>query len=220
MPCDVRLTMGGEPTFVSIDDMEGPEWNIAADGPQKRRAGRHAAPPPGALLRPRRAAALRPGQVVSRRVAAPLGLGLLLAQGRRADLADPELIAADDPDDRRRRLRRSPGLHHSPGASGSRSDRDHVVPGYEDAWYYLWKERRLPINVDPLKSKLENEEERKRLARVFERGLGQVVGYALPIRPVYSDGRRRAGKAAAGSAAGEHVPPARRFADGLPPAAG
>jgi uncharacterized protein (DUF2126 family) len=33
---DVRLTMGGEPTFVSIDDMEGDEWNTAADGPAKR----------------------------------------------------------------------------------------------------------------------------------------------------------------------------------------
>ena len=65
---------------------------------------------------------------------------------------------------------------------------DHVVPGYEDTWYYLWKERRLPVNVDPLKSNLENEEERKRLARIFEHGLSQVVGYALPIRPIYSDG--------------------------------
>jgi uncharacterized protein (DUF2126 family)/transglutaminase-like putative cysteine protease len=33
---DVRLTMGGEPTFVSIDDMEGAEWNTAADGDAKR----------------------------------------------------------------------------------------------------------------------------------------------------------------------------------------
>ncbi|MFO0889070.1 MAG: transglutaminase family protein [Isosphaeraceae bacterium] len=34
---DVRLTMGGEPTFVSIDDMDGEEWNTAALGDAKRR---------------------------------------------------------------------------------------------------------------------------------------------------------------------------------------
>jgi uncharacterized protein (DUF2126 family)/transglutaminase-like putative cysteine protease len=33
---DVRLTQGGEPTFVSIDDMESPEWTVGADGDDKR----------------------------------------------------------------------------------------------------------------------------------------------------------------------------------------
>ena len=61
-------------------------------------------------------------------------------------------------------------------------DASHAMPAYEDAWYYLWRERRLPVNVDPLSSQLSNEEERARLARVFEQGLDHVVGYVLPLR--------------------------------------
>src|SRR6266700_1703733 len=34
---DVRLSMGGEPTFVSVDDPDGAEWNTAALGAHKRR---------------------------------------------------------------------------------------------------------------------------------------------------------------------------------------
>ena len=33
---DVRLTMGGEPTFISIDDPDGPEWNFTAVSHKKR----------------------------------------------------------------------------------------------------------------------------------------------------------------------------------------
>jgi transglutaminase-like putative cysteine protease len=36
---DVRLTMGGEPTFVGIDETESPQWNIDALGPMKRTRG-------------------------------------------------------------------------------------------------------------------------------------------------------------------------------------
>jgi len=183
---DVRLTMGGEPTFVSIDDMEGPEWNLTADSPQKRRLA-------GALLR---------------RLARCFGHGVLLhfGQGKwypgeslprwalgcywRKDgepiWRKPELIAADGLD---QGANATTALHFIKNlAERLQLSTDHVVPGYEDTWYYLWKERRLPANVDPLKSNLANEEERKRLARIFERGLGEVVGYALPIRPIYSDG--------------------------------
>ena len=36
---DVRLTMGGEPTFVSIDERDGAEWNTTALGKSKRKLG-------------------------------------------------------------------------------------------------------------------------------------------------------------------------------------
>ncbi len=47
---------------------------------------------------------------------------------------------------------------------------------------YLTREQRLPDNVDPFDSKLEDPEERARLARVFERGLAAPVGYVLPLQ--------------------------------------
>ena len=84
---DVRLTMGGEPTFVSIDDMDGAEWNFTALGDAKRHLAGGARPAPEEALRAGRAAALRAGQVVSGRVAAALGVRLLVAARRRADLA-------------------------------------------------------------------------------------------------------------------------------------
>ena len=62
----------------------------------------------------------------------------------------------------------------------------HILPGYEDAWYYLWRERRLPTNVDPHDAKLKDPEERARLARIFEQGIDRVVGFALPLRRAWN----------------------------------
>ncbi len=183
---DVRLTMGGEPTFVSIDDMEGPEWNMTADSPEKRRLA-------GILLRRLshcygRGALLHfgqgkwyPGESLPR-----WALGCYWRKDGEPIWRKPELIAADGPDHRADAATALAFIKNLAERLDLRPDC--IVPGYEDTWYYLWKERRLPANVNPLKSNLENEEERKRLARIFERGLSQVVGYALPIRPIYSDG--------------------------------
>src|SRR5262249_15584995 len=62
------------------------------------------------------------------------------------------------------------------------ADRKYALPAYEDAFYYTWKERRLPSNVTPEKSNLKDKLERDRIARIFQKGLGEVVGYALPIK--------------------------------------
>ena len=58
----------------------------------------------------------------------------------------------------------------------------YMQSAYEDVWYYLWRERRLPVNVDPFDSKLDDAMERARLRRVFEQKLDAVVGYVLPVK--------------------------------------
>jgi uncharacterized protein (DUF2126 family)/transglutaminase-like putative cysteine protease len=178
---DVRLTMGGEPTFVSIDDMDGLEWNITALGPDKRRlagtlfnrlADRFAVKP---LLHYGQGK-WYPGESLPR-----WALGCYWRVDGEPIWNDPTLIAKDDQGD---------GLTSDDAQRFIRAlaDRlavgpDYALPAYEDVWYYLWKSRRLPINVDPLKSNLADPEERERLAKVFEQGLDKVVGYAIPLRP-------------------------------------
>ena len=176
---DVRLTVGGEPTFVSVDDMDGPEWNTAALGPAKRTLA-------GALLR-RLKDAFAPGGLLHygqgkwypgeslprwalgcwwRRDGVPIWNDDRL-------IADETIDYGHTDDDAKRFIH---ALTRALDVST-----DHILPAYEDAWYYLWRERRLPINVDPFRSQLKDEEERARLARVFEQGLDHGVGYVLPL---------------------------------------
>jgi uncharacterized protein (DUF2126 family) len=177
---DVRLTMGGEPTFVSIDDVEGDEWNTAALGATKReRAGallrrlkqRFA---PGALLHYGQGK-WYPGESLPR-----WALGCWWRRDGEAIWHDDRWIADETIDhgygekDARRFIETLAGVLDV--------DSRCVRPAFEDVWYYLWKERRLPTNVDPLTSQLTEAEERARLARIFEQGLGATVGYVLPLR--------------------------------------
>ncbi|MBZ5644118.1 MAG: transglutaminase family protein, partial [Acidobacteriia bacterium] len=184
---DVRLTMGGEPTFVSIDDMDGAEWNMAAVGPTKYKLADN-------LIRRLRdrfstggflhhgMGKWYPGESLPRWT-----LGLYWRKDGEPVWRNPALIASESAhgkltpyDARVFMLNLAERLDVNPA---------HALPGYEDAWYYLWKERRLPVNVDPFESRLENAEDRARLARVFEQGLDEVIGYALPLRrDHYTDG--------------------------------
>jgi len=176
---DVRLTMGGEPTFVSIDDMEGAEWNTEALGDAKRRLG-------GNLFRRLRnrfaqGALLHfgqgkwyPGEPLPR-----WAFSCFWRNDGEPMWHNPALIADDRTDYGMTEDDAKAMIHGIAARLGV--DAGNAQPGFEDAFYYMWKERRLPTNVDPFDSKLENEEDRKRLAEVFEQGLDKVVGYALPL---------------------------------------
>jgi len=186
---DVRLTMGGEPTFVSIDDMDGAEWNVAAVGPMKRRLSEtlvrrlQAQFSPGGFLHFGQGK-WYPGESLPR---------WALACYWRADgqpvWNDPELIAQEGEkhdhtaEDAKKLARRI--------AAHLQVESDWMVPAYEDPWHYLAKERHLPVNIDPRDSKLDDAEERERLARVFERGLSSITGYVLPLERQWWQGKPR-----------------------------
>jgi uncharacterized protein (DUF2126 family) len=176
---DVRLTMGGEPTFVSMDDPEGEEWNTAALGPNKRKL---AAELYHRLRQRYGAQALvhfgqgkwYPGEQLPRWSLNCFwradGEPLWCDDSLIADESRPGNITAERANEFLQSVARRLGL-----------DQRDVFPAYEDLYYYLWRERRLPANVDPFDSRLEDPLERERLTRVFGQGLKQVVGYALPL---------------------------------------
>ncbi len=185
---DVRLTMGGEPTFVSIDDRDADEWNTAAVGPNKRRQALTLLKrlrdkwAPGGLLHFGQGK-WYPGEQLPR-----WAFGCHWRRDGEPIWTDPGLVADEAvrygftaAESGRFVTRLAERLGVNPG---------HAMPGYEDAWYYMWRERRLPGNVDPLDSKLDDEQERARLARVFEQKLGTVVGHTLPVRRAFGPGSK------------------------------
>jgi uncharacterized protein (DUF2126 family) len=189
---DVRLTMGGEPTFVSIDDPDGAEWNTAAMGPTKRTLS--------AELYKR-----------MRDKYAPDGL-VHFGQGKwypgeqlprwslncywRVDgerIWKDERLVADETQDY--------------GANGDTAGRflacvaerlklptRFVFPAYEDNFYYLWREGTLPSNVKAEDPRLKDEMERKRLRSVFNQGLDKVVGHVLPLARTAANDQWQSGR--------------------------
>jgi len=179
---DMRLTMGGEPTFVSVDNMDGAEWNIAALGPEKRALAERLLDrlrkrfAPGGLLHYGQGK-WYPGEPLPRWAltcywrtdGVPLwhDRSLLAQEGLKTDFGPLE--ARHFAETLARRL----GL-----------DPDYVNPAFEDPVYYLQKERQLPVNVDPVDNKLGDAQERERLRKVFERGLDTPTGFVLPVERV------------------------------------
>ena len=188
---DVRLTMGGEPTFVSIDDPDGEEWSTAALGPTKRALASDLYH----RMRERYAAQglvhfgqgkWYPGEQLPR-----WSLNCFWRRDGEPIWRDPALIADEETDYGVTPLMAQRFVRGV--AERLNLDPRHVFAGFEDVFYYLWRERRLPLNVDPLDSRLDDTQERARLLRVFTQGLDRIAGYVLPIGRDSGDTRWQTG---------------------------
>ncbi|MDQ2820126.1 MAG: transglutaminase family protein [Pseudomonadota bacterium] len=182
---DVRLTQGGEPTFVSIDDMDGAEWNTLAHGDKKRelagnlmhRLKNHFAP--GGMIHYGQGK-WYPGEPLPR-----WALNIFWRVDGQPMWLDADLFSEEHIDDGFgsedaarfvAELVRTLGL-----PAGS------AIAAYEDVLQQAQREQSLPRNIDPLSADLKAPEERRRLARLLERGLGQVAGYVLPLKAAEHD---------------------------------
>ena len=186
----MTVTMGGEPTWTSRMHPNEPEWHGDALGPTKWKQGilltrelMARLAEGGVLLH--RFGKQYPGESLPRWVMhllwRPDGASLwqnpaLLdyGSGGHAAVDDGRTVqggvAAEQATAFRQALARALGI-----------DPELWMPGYEDPWAFIKEEEDLPVDVDPLAFRLEDPEERRRLARVLGRGLTQPVGYALPL---------------------------------------
>ncbi|WP_437756496.1 DUF2126 domain-containing protein [Sorangium sp. So ce1389] len=181
----LTLTMGGEPTFNSREYPDAPEWREGALGPTKWSQGlrlahelRRRIAPGGLLLL--RAGKHYPGEslprwaleIIGRRDGAPLWTEM--SQARHTD---PSVSA--------RSSSRGRGLAQSRQFAQALAARlglaEFLLPAHEDPWRHLQDEASLPTEVDPLKADLDDPEERRRLAKILDRGLGSEVGFVLPL---------------------------------------
>ncbi|CAK0765011.1 Transglutaminase family protein [Gammaproteobacteria bacterium] len=178
---DVRLTQGGEPTFVSIDDMDAAEWTIAALGEHKReraeilvRRLKQCFAPHGLLHTTQ--GKWYPGESLPR-----WALGLYWRKDGVPVWRDNQWLAEaqrdyhhtiDDAQRFSEHLARHLGL-----AAG------YIFPAYEDALYYLLKEAEVPDNLDLAlaQTNLDDALERRTLAEKLSRGLEHPIGYCLPL---------------------------------------
>jgi uncharacterized protein (DUF2126 family)/transglutaminase-like putative cysteine protease len=186
---DVRLSMGGEPTFVSIDDVDGAEWNTDAVGPTKRRYAENLIRrlrdrfAPGGLLHYGQGK-WYPGEQLPRwsfSVYWRADNQPLWENEAHIDHEIPVKPATQEDAGRFAEvLAEQLGL---PADAG--------VPAYEDPAHFLLIEQKLPINVEPEDNKLEDPQERDRVIRVFERGLDKPSGYVMPIQVWHSQARGR-----------------------------
>ena len=175
----VHLTMGGEPTFVSIDDMESAQWNTAALGEDKKNLAEEL------LLKLKkefgRGGILHfgqgkwyPGEPMPR-----WALGLFWRTDKKPLWKNSKLLIQ----------RSEPGKTKPETAKQFmealclelKIKPERVLPGFEDKLHYIAREGALPVNVTIDDSKVNDPLERDRLRKVFAGGLDRTIGYVLPL---------------------------------------
>lgn len=182
---DVRLTMGGEPTFVSKDDMESDQWNTGADGPEKRMLSHEL------ILRLR--GKFGTGGMIH------YGLGKWYP-GEPLPRWQYGLFWRKDgyPIWKNIALNAHEKLAHqftykdaekfvNELAKHLAVSETNISSAYEDVFYFLMTEGNLPVNMDPLKTNLKDPLERRTLSKLLDQGLGNPVGYILPLRWDYNN---------------------------------
>lgn len=176
---DVRLTMGGEPTFVSIDDMESSQWNTDALGAHKLRLAKDL------LLRLRERLAPEgllhygqgkwyPGEEIPR-----WALGCFWRTDGQALWQHSDMLARVDHDYGYQNKDACIFIEKLTEKIGIAST--YINPAIEDVIHYLSEEESLPIDIDPYKADLKDGLDRMRLAKILRQGVNSEVGYVLPI---------------------------------------
>ncbi|HEX4364607.1 MAG TPA: transglutaminase family protein [Solirubrobacteraceae bacterium] len=196
---DARLTMGGEPTFVSLTDMEGAEWNIAADGPTKRPLAielvKRIAPDfaPGALIQHSQGK-WYPGEPLPR-----WQINVHWRSDGTPLWQDPALLA--DPLEPGSATTDSVAALTAAICAGLGLPNDVPVAGYEDPVGRLWAEARLPGGdppqlgeIDPRDAPLADAIVRAAITSTLDDERGEPRGWAIPLRREPGDGAWQTGR--------------------------
>lgn len=175
---DVRLTMGGEPTFVSIDDMEAPEWNTEADGPHKRELAKNLSArlydafAKGAIIHQAQGK-WYPGEPLPRwqieicwrkdgkKIWNNKNLFSLFSDKTNIPKHADKLFLQT--------LSRHLGI----------TDKT-IIPTYEDSFYFLWQEGQMPLDIDPTKED-GNMLVKEKLQQILQNGTSKPTGYVIPL---------------------------------------
>jgi uncharacterized protein (DUF2126 family) len=177
---DVRMTTGGEPTFVGIDDTDDPQWNTDAVGKEKRVLSNvlllklRDTVAPGALLHYGQGK-WYPGESLPR-----WALTCLWRKDGQPVWQNPQYLADEGKQYDFTHADAERFVQHLAGTLGIEANC--TFPVYEDTFYYLWKENRLPNDVDPTDPKLEDPNERAMMTRTFTQGLNKPVGFVMPLK--------------------------------------